>query len=262
MPAIELYQALATRLKAPLPHVLAIDEVESSGLAFWNIGGVPKPAIRHEAHHFGACTRHIYDASHPTIATREWRPELAAKTWAGAWAQHDEAVALDRACADSSASWGRFQVMGFNWRGLHYGSIAEFVLSMSKEEGQIEAFARYIEADPVLQRALIAGNWRVVAARYNGTGAVDAYSAKLAAAAERHGAQAQPQPARVLQIGDKGADVSALQEALLRHGQTVEVDGDFGPATAAAVKAFQAANGLVADGMAGPMTKSWLGLIR
>lgn len=262
MPAIELYKNLATRLKAPLPYVLAVDEVESSGVGFWNINGKMLPAIRHESHHFGRCTRYQFNATHPTISTRGWQPELAAKTWAGAWAQHNEAHGLDADCADTSASWGRFQVMGFNWRGLRYGSIAEFVLSMGKEEGQIEAFARYIEADPVLQRALIRGDWRVVAERYNGSGAVDAYSAKLAAAAERHGAQAQPQPARILQLGDKGDDVGALQEALLRHGQPVEVDGDFGPATAAAVKAFQAANGLVADGKAGPMTKSWLGLIR
>lgn len=262
MASIELYKNLATRLKAPLPNVLAIDEVESGGLAFWNIGGVLKPAIRHESHLFGACTRYQFNASHPQISTREWRVELAAKTWAGAWAQHDEAHGLDADCADTSASWGRFQVLGSNWRGLRYGSIAEFVLSMGKEEGQIEAFARYIEADPVLQRALIRGDWRVVAERYNGKGAVDAYSAKLEAAAWRHGAQAQPQPPRILKAGDKGDDVAALQEALLRHGQTVEVDGDFGLATAAAVRAFQAANGLVADGIAGPMTKSWLGLIR
>lgn len=261
--SIDFYKNLASRLKAPLAHVLAVDEVESSGLAFWQLGAELLPSIRHEAHHFGNCTRHVYNATHPTISAREWNPALAAKTWAGAWAQHREAEALDKNCADTSASWGRFQVMGFNWRGLRYGSIAEFVLSMYREEGQAEAFARYIEADPVLQRALIRGDWRVVAERYNGKGAINQYAPKLDRAAKRHGAQAQPQAARALREGDQGDDVAELQAALEAHGHELgAIDGQFGPATAAAVRAFQEANGLVADGIAGTMTKSWLGLIR
>src|SRR2546422_11101737 len=66
-----------------------------------------------------------------------------------------------------------------------------------------------------------------------------------------------------LQDGSKGADVKKLQEALKQHGfNPGVVDGDFGPATAAAVIAFQKSEGLLADGVAGPRTQHALGLVQ
>lgn len=52
-----------------------------------------------------------------------------------------------------------------------------------------------------------------------------------------------------LSVGDRGADVKAMQEAL-----GIGADGVFGPGTKRAVRAFQRENGLVADGVAGPAT--------
>ncbi|MEK3935909.1 peptidoglycan DD-metalloendopeptidase family protein [Sporosarcina sp. FSL W7-1349] len=49
-------------------------------------------------------------------------------------------------------------------------------------------------------------------------------------------------------------DVKRLQQLLINVGQKIAVDGEFGPATEAAVKAFQKAAGLVVDGSAGPAT--------
>jgi peptidoglycan hydrolase-like protein with peptidoglycan-binding domain len=57
-----------------------------------------------------------------------------------------------------------------------------------------------------------------------------------------------------LKVGSKGSKVSALQSALNTLGATLLVDGDFGPKTDAAVKAFQRANGLLVDGVVGPVT--------
>ena len=56
-----------------------------------------------------------------------------------------------------------------------------------------------------------------------------------------------------LRRGDRGPLVRVLQAAL-----GVNVDGDFGPATEARARAFQRAQGLVADGIVGPRT--WVAL--
>lgn len=62
-----------------------------------------------------------------------------------------------------------------------------------------------------------------------------------------------------LRVGMSGASVTALQNALNVHGgASLIVDGSYGPATAAAVKAFQMAKGLSADGVAGPVTQGAL----
>lgn len=56
-----------------------------------------------------------------------------------------------------------------------------------------------------------------------------------------------------------GADVQALQERLKALGYTPgPVDGQYGPATAAAVSAFQAKHGLLIDGIDGPLTQAAL----
>lgn len=63
-----------------------------------------------------------------------------------------------------------------------------------------------------------------------------------------------------LKRGSKGEPVKAVQRALVAAGFTVDIDGDFGPKTEAAVKDFQRSKGLTADGIVGPMTAAALGV--
>lgn len=63
----------------------------------------------------------------------------------------------------------------------------------------------------------------------------------------------------VLRSGMSGPQVEALQKALNGHGAGLKIDGDFGPATKAAVQKFQSTNGLVADGIVGAYTWRKLG---
>ena len=62
----------------------------------------------------------------------------------------------------------------------------------------------------------------------------------------------------VLRRGAKGAEVRQVQEALVALGYSTTIDGKFGPATAEAVKSFQASSGLTDDGVVGPATLSAL----
>lgn len=62
--------------------------------------------------------------------------------------------------------------------------------------------------------------------------------------------------------GDKGSAIQTLQERLnvWKANPALKVDGDFGPATLSAVRAFQAARKLTVDGIVGPQT--WTALLK
>lgn len=60
--------------------------------------------------------------------------------------------------------------------------------------------------------------------------------------------------ASAFRVGDQGTDVAEIQGQLVRLGYDVSADGDFGPATAEAVKAFQSSHGMNADGKVGSST--------
>lgn len=57
-----------------------------------------------------------------------------------------------------------------------------------------------------------------------------------------------------IQQGSTGAAVRLLQQLLNAHGDSLAVDGDFGPGTKAAVEAFQHLHRLTVDGVVGPAT--------
>ena len=54
--------------------------------------------------------------------------------------------------------------------------------------------------------------------------------------------------------GSTGEDVKTVQYLVTAQGHPTGVDGAFGPATKAAVQAFQSSHGLGADGIVGPQT--------
>lgn len=58
--------------------------------------------------------------------------------------------------------------------------------------------------------------------------------------------------------GDTGGCITELQELLDAYGARLSVDGDFGPATLAAVKVFQRMSDIGVDGQVGPQTKASL----
>jgi N-acetyl-anhydromuramyl-L-alanine amidase AmpD len=64
-------------------------------------------------------------------------------------------------------------------------------------------------------------------------------------------------PPKTIREGAEGWLVTRLQRLLRQHGlfpEPAEIDGDFGPITDAAVRAFQELNDLEPDGIVGPLT--------
>ena len=66
-------------------------------------------------------------------------------------------------------------------------------------------------------------------------------------------------PWPLVRRGDTIFPVRPLQQLLRARNHPVAVDGDFGPRTESAVKAFQQSKGLTADGIVGPIT--WRALV-
>ena len=66
-------------------------------------------------------------------------------------------------------------------------------------------------------------------------------------------------PWPVVKNGSNGHPIKTLQYLLRARGDSVAVDGVFGPNTEAAVKAFQASHGVATDGIVGPVT--WAALV-
>jgi len=70
-------------------------------------------------------------------------------------------------------------------------------------------------------------------------------------------------PPRLLRLRKpamRGDDVRALQKALSELGVSIRADGVFGGKTESAVTRFQKKNGLTADGIVGPATRTALGI--
>lgn len=70
----------------------------------------------------------------------------------------------------------------------------------------------------------------------------------------------QPLQYASLRQGMKSDKVLILQRLLNHYNFAVDEDATFGPATAAAVRAFQLKHGIVADGVVGAATKKLLGM--
>jgi hypothetical protein len=166
--------------------VLAVAEVESANSGFLAPG---KPCILFEAQVFHNLTGGRFDASHPNISSPVWDRSLY-KGGAAEWDRLFEAVQLDAEAAFKSASWGAFQIMGFNYAVCGYASVSMFVNAMKTNvQAHMDAFAHFIQGNPALRQAMISHDWQAFARGYNGPGAVAAYSAKISTAYQLHARQ-------------------------------------------------------------------------
>lgn len=165
------YESAAKVLKCDVASIKAIAEVESSGDGFLSDGRIK---ILFEGHQFYKFTKGIFAQSHPTICYKKWTTKFYTKgpnadiRGAGELQRLAEAMALNRTAALLSASYGKFQVMGFNFAICGFVNINDFFKSMQISEAeQLNAFCNYIKGN-TLDDELRQRNWELLAKRYNG----------------------------------------------------------------------------------------------
>jgi hypothetical protein len=84
------------------------------------------------------------------------------------WDQLIKARSVHQSAADRSASWGAYQVMGFNAEHVGFKDIAEMVEAVKTIEGQTKAFVGYLKHVPSTIKALKKLDFTTFAKLYNG----------------------------------------------------------------------------------------------
>lgn len=174
------YKQTAKDLQCEPALIKAFAEVESSGYGFWQFYGDDwQPKILFEALWFHRLTNGTYDKSHPKISSPVWDKSLYLYG-KREYDRLDEACVLNREAGLQSASWGKFQIMGFNYSLCGYSKLQDFINDMYRDEqGHLKAFTGFIKAKPSLLKAVQNGDFSKMALYYNGESAVPIYSRKL-----------------------------------------------------------------------------------
>lgn len=184
------YEAAAKLVKCDVAAIKAVAEVESSGDGFLSDGRVK---ILFEGHQFYKFTKGVYATSHPTICYKTWTTKFYTRganadiRGAGELARLEEAIALNRIAALLSASYGKFQIMGFNFAVAGFTDVEDFYKAMQVSEAEhLMAFCNYIKGNAI-DDELRSHNWAGFAFRYNGAGyKKNQYDTKLARAYKKY----------------------------------------------------------------------------
>ena len=255
----------ADRLNCEVAAIKAVAAVESAGNGF---DSQDRPKILFERHKFAKYTNGKYINTHPHICN--WTPGGYGPS-SKQYDRFSEAFMLDPNAAMLSASWGKFQVMGFNFAIVGFSTVGEFVDAMKENEGRhLDAFVEFVIHNG-LGDELRKKKWADFAKAYNGPKyKKNKYDKKMADKYKVYKAQnldckefGGTKTWTPLRLNDSGENVRMVQEGLVTEllMAPVEVDGHYGPRTEMAVRAFQSLNGLLVDGIVGKETrKKLLGL--
>ncbi len=169
--------------------VHAVYTVESRGKAFYATG---KPIVLFEGHVFW---NELKKRGIPPAQYAERFPHLVYPNWTRAFyapTQQNEQMRLQQAkeihveAALCAASYGLFQIMGFNYALCGFACVQDFVEAQSQSAyAQLLAFIRFLQTTK-LYIPLQQKNWAKFARGYNGAGYLqNKYDSKLAAAYEK-----------------------------------------------------------------------------
>lgn len=168
----------AAEIGCTVKQMNAIAHVESAGGGFDNHG---RPKILFERHYFYRLTQGKYGVTNYSNPHGGGYGE-------DSWDKLGAAAGKDPDAAFSSASWGKFQIMGAHWHALGFSSSLGMAFFMSqRESAHYTALVHFIEANHMAEKvkALSTNPADCVAfaKAYNGPGYRDNnYDQKLAAA--------------------------------------------------------------------------------
>jgi hypothetical protein len=158
------FETAAHLLDCDVAAIKAVAEVESSGRGFLDDG---RAKILFEGHIFYKYTKGQFKESHPTICYSPWTKKFY-RGGAGEYERLAEAEALNKNAARMSASYGKFQVMGFNFAVCGFATVDDFYDAMQTDEGaHLAAFMEYLKHNR-LDAALREHRWKDFAKGYNG----------------------------------------------------------------------------------------------
>lgn len=154
----------------------ALAEVEAAGSGF---DGKGRPKMLFEPHIFykllgkGAARDKAVEQG---LAYAKWKPGSYPSD---SYPRLQKAMKINATIALMSASWGLFQIMGFNHGAAGYASPEEMIRDfMADEDNHVEAVIRFL-VNKKLDDDLRAHRWRAVENGYNGGGFNGAYARKL-----------------------------------------------------------------------------------
>lgn len=173
------YINAANELGCEVAAIKAVSEVEAPRGGFQADG---RPTILFERHKFHELTLGKYSSDNPDISNP--RPGGYTKS------EHtrlDKAAKLNRNAALKSASWGKFQIMGFNHSLVGFPVLQDFINAMYKSEGeQLKVFVKFIKANK-LDDELRDKRWADFARVYNGRNYhINEYDKKMEMAYKRY----------------------------------------------------------------------------
>lgn len=244
-------EALENNLEPAL--LMAVVDVESGGVAFWNIDGTDHPVIRFEGHYFYARLKgdKLNKAIKEGLASKKAGGVANPLQGAARYELLGRAELLDKEAAYESTSWGLGQVMGANYSDLGYEDVFDLVSHAQTLDGQVDMIIRFLKVHNLIT-VLQKKNWTKFASGYNGANyKANKYNTKLAAAYKKYSTavdQTAPQD-----------DIALVQRMLNTVGNyKLDQDGQLGPATRTALRDFQLKNNLAVDGLYGPLTREAL----
>lgn len=179
------YDRAAGDLGCESAAVEAVARVESGRFGPFD-AQTGRAIILFEPHIFSQRTKRAFDKSNPRVSYQPWNPRAYPRTQMERWEQLREAYDLDDDVGLMSASYGRFQIMGFNFAACGYATVFDYVKDVSTSDArQLAAFVGFIKSNPALLKAIRAKDWRNFALGYNGSGALNPgqeYDRKIAEA--------------------------------------------------------------------------------